>query len=317
MPVNKQSLFDLSGKRVFVAGHKGMVGSAAVRRLAGEDCEVLTVDKSQVDLRDQVGVDAWMRDVKPDAVLLCAARVGGILANATRPAEFIYDNIAIQTAVIHSAYLNNVAKLVFLGSSCIYPRNAAQPMAEDCLLTGSLEPTNQWYAIAKIAGLKMCEAYREQYGCDYVSAMPTNLYGPEDNFDLTSSHVLPALVAKIHEAKVNNAPEVVIWGTGEPRREFLHVDDCADAIVFLLQHYSDAQQVNCGVGEDISIKDLALLIAKIIGYGGAFTHDLSKADGTPRKLLNVDKLSALGWKAQVSLETGIEQTYRWYLEHKL
>lgn len=307
--------YTLKGKRVFVAGHKGMVGSALVRRLKSEDCETLTVDKSKVDLRDQVSVRDYMKREKPDAVFVAAARVGGILANASRPAEFIYENLAIQNAVIHNAYENDVSKLVFLGSSCIYPRMAPQPMTEGSLLTGPLEETNQWYAIAKIAGLKMCEAYRQQYGCDFVSAMPTNLYGPNDNFDLVSSHVLPALIAKIHTAKTCSDPTVTIWGTGAPRREFLHVDDCADALVFLMKNYSDAEHVNCGVGSDVSIIELAVLISDIIGYGGEFVHDTSKADGTPRKLMSVDKLANLGWTAQISLEVGIESTYRWYVDN--
>ncbi len=313
--VRGANIYSLKGKRVFVAGHKGMVGSGLVRRLEGEDCETITVEKSQVDLRDQIAVDDFMRREKPDAVFVAAARVGGILANASRPAEFIYENLAIQNAVIHGAYRHEVSKLVFLGSSCIYPRMAPQPMVEESLLTGPLEETNQWYAIAKIAGLKMCEAYREQYGCDFISAMPTNLYGAHDNFDLVSSHVLPALIAKIHTAKTQNEPTVTIWGTGAPKREFLHVDDCADALVFLMKNYSGAKHVNCGVGSDINIKDLAALISDIVGYGGEFVYDTTKADGTPRKLLSVDKLADLGWKAQISLEVGIECTYRWYVDN--
>lgn len=313
--MDRDNGYELTGKRVFVAGHKGMVGSGLVRRLRSEDCEILTVEKSDVDLRDQTAVMDYMRREKPDAVFLAAARVGGIWANASRPAEFIYENLAIQNAVIHGAYQYGVSKLVFLGSSCIYPRLAPQPMTEESLLTGPLEQTNQWYAIAKIAGLKMCEAYRQQYECDFVSAMPTNLYGPNDNFDLVSSHVLPALIAKIHTAKMRKDPDVIIWGTGAPRREFMHVDDCADALVFLMKNYSAAEHVNCGVGSDISIKDLALLISDIVGYEGDFVHDTTKADGTPRKLMNVDKLSALGWNAQISLEVGIESTYRWYVDN--
>lgn len=309
------SIYSLDGKRVFVAGHKGMVGSSLLRRLENEKCETLTVDKTDVDLRDLVAVSAYMKREKPDVVFVGAARVGGILANETRPAEFIYENLAIQNSIIHSAYENGVEKLLFLGSSCIYPRLAAQPMSEECLLTGSLEATNQWYAIAKIAGLKMCEAYRQQYGCDFISAMPTNLYGPNDNFDLVSSHVLPALIAKVHAAKVNQRPKVTIWGTGSPRREFLHVDDCADALVHLMTHYSDAEHVNCGVGSDISIKDLATLIAEIADFDGDFVYDTSKADGTPRKLLNVDKLTNLGWKSRIALEVGIESTYRWFVDN--
>ncbi len=307
--------FALRGKRVFVAGHKGMVGSGLVRRLQREDCETLAVDKSDLDLRDDAAVSAFMKREKPDAVFVAAARVGGILANASRPADFIYENLAIQNAVIHGAHQHGVSKLVFLGSSCIYPRLAPQPMPEESLLTGPLEETNQWYAIAKIAGLKMCEAYRQQYGCDFVSAMPTNLYGPNDNFDLESSHVLPALIAKIHAAKENADKSVTIWGTGTPRREFLHVDDCADALVFLMKNYSSSEHINCGVGNDISIKELAVLISEIVRYEGGFTFDSSKADGTPRKLLNVDKLTNMGWNAQISLEDGIESTYRWYVDN--
>lgn len=307
--------FDLTGKRVWVAGHRGMVGSAIVRRLTGEECTLLTVGRETVDLRRQAEVEEWMRDARPDAVFVAAATVGGILANDTRPAEFIHDNLAIQTNIIHAAYRNGVSKLLLLGSSCIYPRLAEQPIDEDSLLAGPLEPTNQWYAVAKIAGVKMCQAYRRQYGCDFISAMPTNLYGPGDNFDLMSSHVLPALLVKTHRARIDGAPSVEIWGSGRPRREFLHVDDMADAAVFLMRAYSDERPVNVGTGTDIAIRDLATLIAEVIGYRGGFAFDATKPDGTPRKLLNVDRLSSAGWRARVGLREGIEKTYRWYLDH--
>ncbi len=306
--------FDLKGKRVWVAGHRGMVGSAIVRRLADEDCDVLQAGRDVVDLRDQSGVLAFLQDTKPDAVFLAAAKVGGILANDTRPAEFLAENLMIQTNVIHAAHQADVQKLLFLGSTCIYPRLAPQPMPEDALLTGPLEPTNEWYAIAKIAGLKMCQAYRKQYGRDYISAMPTNLYGPGDNYDPKGSHVLPAFLNKIHQAKVDGATEVEIWGTGTPRREFLHVDDLADALVFLMQNYSGDVALNVGVGDDISIADLAQLVADTVGWQGSFTFDRSKPDGTPRKLVDVSRLTALGWTARISLRDGIARTYQDYLD---
>ena len=305
--------FDLSGKRVWVAGHRGMVGSAIVRRLETEDCEVLTAGRDIVDLRDQAGVSAFLNDTRPDAVFLAAAKVGGILANDTRPAEFLAENLMIQTNVIDAAHRADVQKLLFLGSTCIYPRLAPQPMPEDALLTGPLESTNEWYAIAKIAGLKMCQAYRKQYGRDYISAMPTNLYGPGDNYDPKGSHVMPAFINKIHQAKVNNTKEVEIWGTGTPRREFLHVDDLADALVFLIQRYTGEVALNVGVGEDISIAELARMVGKTIGWTGEFTFDRSKPDGTPRKLVDVSRLTALGWTAQTSLQEGITRTYQDYL----
>lgn len=307
------TLFDLTGKRVWVAGHKGMVGSAIVRRLAREDCEVLTADRGEVDLRDQSQVRGWMTGSRPDAVFLAAAKVGGILANDTRPAEFLHDNLMIQTNVIHSAYELGVQRLLFLGSTCIYPRLAPQPMSENALLTGPLEPTNEWYAIAKIAGLKMCQAYRQQYGADFISAMPTNLYGPGDNYSPTGSHVLPALIRKMHKAKVDGAPTVPIWGTGTPRREFLHVDDLSDALVFLMQNYSDDVALNVGVGVDISIGDLSRLVADVVGWTGELAFDTSKPDGTPRKLVDVSRLTALGWTASISLREGLEKTYLDYL----
>ena len=302
--------FSLSGKRVWVAGHRGMVGSALVRRLADEDCEVVTVGRSTVDLTRQAEVEAWMAEVKPDAVFLAAAKVGGILANATYVADFIYDNLMIEANIIHGAYRTGVAKLMFLGSSCIYPKLADQPMCEEALLTGPLEPTNQWYAVAKIAGIKLCQAYREQHGCDFISAMPTNLYGPGDNFDLVTSHVAAALMVKIHQAKVSGADSVEIWGSGAPLREFLHVDDLADALVFLMTRYSAADHINVGSGTEISIKDLAHLLARVIGYGGGFHFDASKPDGTPRKLMDSSRLAAMGWSAARPPEAGFADA--WY-----
>jgi GDP-L-fucose synthase len=304
----------LSGKRIFVAGHRGMVGSAIVRRLASVDCEVLTVSRQEVDLRRQADVEAYFGRTRPDLVFLSAATVGGILANDVRPAEFIYDNLAIQNAVIETSRQNGVEKLLFLGSSCIYPKHAPQPMQEDTLLTGPLEPTNQWYAIAKIAGIKLCQAYRRQYGCDFISAMPTNLYGPGDNFDLMGSHVIPALIRKAHDAKQNGAASFEVWGTGTPRREFLHVDDLADACIHLMQSYSGEDHVNVGTGTDVSIRELAELVCKAVGYQGSIEFDASKPDGTPRKLMDVERLSALGWKAATPLETGLRDVYAWFLD---
>lgn len=306
------TIFPLKGRRVFVAGHRGMVGSALVRRLAQEDCDILTVDRALVDLRDQAAVERWFAQKRPDAVFLPAARVGGILENATHPADFIYDNLAIATHVIEAARRAAVAKLMFFGSSCIYPRLAPQPMPESCLLTGALEPTNEWYGVAKIAGLKLCQAYRRQYGCDFVSLMPTNLYGPNDNFDLLSSHVLPALIAKIDAASRDGREIVEIWGSGHPRREFLHVDDLADAAVFLFKTWSDEQWVNIGTGTDVTIAELARLVADIVGFAGRFVFDPSKPDGPPRKLLDISKLTSLGWSCRTDLAEGIRQTYEWY-----
>ena len=305
----------LAGKTVFVAGHRGLVGSALVRRLEGEDCEILTATRAELDLCDQTAVRAWMRDRRPDAVFLAAAKVGGILANATYPADFLYENLMIEANVIEAAFREDVAKLLFLGSSCIYPKFADQPIVEASLLTGSLEPTNEWYAVAKIAGIKLAQAYRQQHGRDFISAMPTNLYGPGDNFDLTSSHVLPALIRKAHEAKRNGAKEMVIWGTGSPRREFLHVDDCADACVHLMKTYSQAEHVNVGSGEDIPIYDLTRLVCDVVGFEGEIVRDPSKPDGTPRKLMSADKLRGLGWAPKVPLRDGIAETYAWFQEH--
>ena len=305
-------LFPLSGKRVFVAGHRGMVGSALIRRLAQEECQIQTVGRNAVDLRDQGAVDRWFAEHRPEAVLLAAARVGGIHENDTHPGDFLYDNLTIATNVIAASRRVGVAKLLFLGSSCIYPRLAPQPMPESCLLTGPLEPTNEWYAIAKIAGLKLCQAYRRQHGCDFVSVMPTNLYGPNDNFDLLSSHVLPALLAKIETAVRDRRDTVEIWGSGRPRREFLHVDDLADAVVFLMKTWSDEEPINIGTGTDVTIAELAGVIADVVGFTGHFVFDRSKPDGTPRKLLDVSKLTTLGWRPRIDLETGIRQTHEWY-----
>ena len=309
--------YSLEGKRVWVAGHRGMVGSALVRRLASERCEILAVGRDRVDLRRQADVEGWMEAAKPQAVFVPAATVGGILANDTRPAEFLYDNLMIEANIINAAWRVGVEKLLFLGSSCIYPKMAPQPMVEDALLTGPLEPTNQWYAVAKIAGIKLCQAYRRQHGCDFISAMPTNLYGPGDNFDLQSSHVMPALIAKMHAAKTEGASTVTIWGTGTPRREFLHVDDCADALVFLMKSYSEDDHINVGVGEDVSIRELAELIKKVVGFYGEIVTDPTKPDGTPRKLMDVGRLSLRGWKARTGLEEGVAGVYRWYCDHEL
>jgi GDP-L-fucose synthase len=290
-----------------------MVGSAIVRRLAREACRILTAGRAELDLTDQAATYAWMKDQRPDVVFLAAAKVGGILANDSFPADFLRDNLEIEMNVIEGARRAGVAKLVFLGSSCIYPKFAPQPMTEDALLTGALEPTNAWYAIAKIAGIKLCQAYRLQFGCDFISAMPTNLYGPNDNFDLQSSHVLPALMRKAHEAKVGRQDRLVMWGTGSPRREFLHCDDCADALVHLAKTYSDIGHINVGVGADISIAELTRLVAEIVGFKGEIVGDSSKPDGTPRKLLNVDRLRALGWTPRIPLREGIASAYQWYL----
>ncbi len=306
-------MFSLAGKKIWVAGHGGMVGSALMRRLASESCELLTASRSQLDLRRQDQVESWMREHKPDAIFLAAATVGGIHANNTRPGEFIYDNLIIEANVIHSAYLNGVSKLLFLGSSCIYPKFAPQPITEDALLSSRLEPTNQWYATAKIAGIKLCAAYRRQYACDFISAMPTNLYGINDNFTDQMSHVIPALMRRIHEAKLENQGEVVVWGSGTPYREFLFSEDLADGLVHLMQHYSDESHVNLGYGEDLTIARLVELITQVVGYTGRITYDSTKPDGTPRKVLDVSIMAGLGWKPKVSLKQGLEETYRWFL----
>jgi GDP-L-fucose synthase len=299
----------IAGKRVYVAGHRGMVGGAIVRRLAREDCTILVADRGEVDLRDPAAISAWMAREKPDLVFLAAARVGGILANDSYPAEFLYDNLMIAANVIHAAHEIGVEKLLFLGSSCIYPKFARQPMSEDQLLTGPLEPTNEWYAIAKIAGIKLTQAYRRQYGSDFIAAMPTNLYGPGDNYDLKSSHVLPALIRKAWMLKSGEAKTLPVWGSGEARREFLHVDDCADACLFLMRNYTGEEHVNVGTGEDIRIIDLARLVCRIVGTEPRIELDPAKPDGTPRKLMDIGKLRALGWSPSIALEEGISRTW--------
>jgi len=308
-----EPIYSITGKRIFVAGHRGMVGSALVRRLAGEQCEILTAPRIELDLRRQADTEAWMLVKRPDIVFLAAARVGGIFANDSYPAEFLYDNLMIEANLIRAAHETGVEKLLFLGSSCIYPRLAPQPLTEDSLLTGPLEPTNQWYAVAKIAGVKLCQAYRREYGNDFISAMPTNLYGPGDNYSERTSHVLPALIRKAHEAKVTGAPHIVVWGSGRPRREFLHVDDLADALVFILTHYSAELHLNVGVGSDLTISELAELVCDIVEFKGSLRFDETRPDGTPRKLLDISKLSALGWRPRTDLRTGIAATYRDFL----
>ena len=307
-------MFSFAGKKVYVAGHRGMVGSAIVRRLATEGCAILMAGRAELDLTRQDQVERWFDAHRPDAVFLAAAKVGGILANDRYPADFLYDNLILEANVIHAAHRAGVEKLLFLGSSCIYPKLAEQPIVEEALLTGPLEPTNEWYAIAKIAGIKLCQAYRRQHGRDFISAMPTNLYGPGDNFDLSSSHVMPALIRKAHEAKLSGAPEIVVWGTGTPRREFLHVDDCADACVHLMKSYSGDNHINVGSGEDITILELTRLVCKVVGYEGGIVHDLTKPDGTPRKLMAADRLRALGWAPSIGLEEGIASAYWAFLE---
>mgnify|MGYP000685669545 CR=1 FL=1 len=304
--------FDLSGKRIWVAGHKGMVGSAIMRRLAGEQCEVLTVDRATLDLTDQRAVLDWIQRAQPDAVFMAAAQVGGILANATYPVDFLRDNLLIETAVMGAAQSAGVGKLLFLGSSCIYPKHASQPIREDALMTGPLEPTNQWYAVAKIAGIMLAQAYRQQHGCNFISAMPTNLYGPGDNFDPQGSHVVPALIRKAHEAKATGTP-VTLWGTGTPLREFMYVDDCADACVFLMKTYSDAEHINIGTGSEISILDLARMVMQVVGYDGEIVTDATKPDGTPRKLMDNTKLHQLGWRPRTDLREGIAKAYAAFL----
>ena len=308
--------YPLAGKRVWVAGHRGMVGGALVRQLETENCSVLTVGRDALDLRDGRAVQAWMTANRPQAVILAAAKVGGIVANDSWPADFLFDNLAIENAIIHGAFETGVEKLLFLGSSCIYPKFAPQPITEEALLTGPLEPTNEWYAVAKIAGIKLCQAYRRQHGRDFISAMPTNLYGPGDNFDLTSSHVIPALMRKAHEAKKAGAAGMTIWGSGTPRREFLHVDDCAGALIFLLKNYSGESHVNVGSGSDVTIEELAQLVMRVVGFEGELLRDTAKPDGTPRKLMSNEKLAAMGWAPSIPLEEGLRTTYRWFLENK-
>lgn len=308
-----EPIFPLAGRRVWVAGHRGMVGAAIARRLGETECEVLTVDRGDLDLTRQNDVEAWLAEHRPDVVVLAAAKVGGIHANSTRPADFILDNLQIQNNVIRGAHEAGVSKLLFLGSSCIYPRNAPQPMQESALLTGSLEPTNEWYAIAKIAGIKLCQALRRQHGSDFISVMPTNLYGPGDNYHPTESHVPAALIRRFHEAKMAGDPTVTVWGTGSPLREFLFVDDLADACVFVLEHYSEEQFLNVGTQKEISIADFARTVMSVVGYQGDIVFDTSKPDGTPRKLLDVSALSGLGWRASTKLTDGLRTAYRDFL----
>ena len=303
--------------RIYVAGHGGLVGSALMRRLAGGGfTNILTATRAELDLRDQGAVNTWFADNRPEYVFLVAGTVGGILANSTRPAEFIYDNLMIHGTVVEASHQAKVSKLLYLGSSCIYPRDATQPITEEQLLTGPLEPTNEWYAVAKIAGIKLCQAYRQQYGCDFISAMPTNLYGPEDNFDLTSSHVLPALIRKFHDAKQSAGKEVEIWGTGSAMREFLHVDDLADACLFLMENYSDEMHINVGTGVDLSIRDLAEKIRQVVYPAAELRFDTSKPDGTPRKVLDVTRLNNLGWSPSYTLDSGLASTYQWFLDQR-
>ena len=308
--------FDLNGKRVWVAGHRGLVGSALVRRLAGEDCVLLTADRNTVDLQSIPAVEKWMAAKRPQVVFLAAAKVGGILANKLHPADFLYQNLMIELNVIHAAFKYGVEKLLFLGSSCIYPREAPQPIQEEALLTGPLEQTNEAYALAKIAGIKLCQSYREQHGCDFISVMPTNLYGPNDNFHPEHSHMAAALMSRFHQAKIENAPEVKVWGTGTPRRELLFVDDLADACVFLMKTYSGPVALNVGTGDDLTIRSIAEVVQSVVGYEGELAYDPSYPDGTPRKVLDVSRLSALGWKAKTSLLEGLSQTYRWYCDNQ-
>ena len=302
--------------KIYVAGHRGLVGSAIVRRLQADGCDNLLLRTSQqLDLREQAAVREFFRAEQPDYVILAAAKVGGILANDSYPADFIYDNLMMEANVIHASYQNKVKKLLALGSTCIYPKMAPQPLKEEYLLSGPLEPTNEWYAVAKIAGIKLCQAYQRQHGCRFIAAMPTNLYGPSDNFDLNTSHVLPALIRKFHEAKLNGSPSVTVWGSGKPLREFLHVDDLADACLFLLENYDEPDIINIGVGEDLSIAELAGLVRGIVGFEGKIEYDASKPDGTPRKLVDTARINALGWKPRIGLREGIEATYRWFLDN--
>ena len=307
----------MSGQRIWVAGHKGMVGSAITRNLSKRGDEVIKADRNVVDLRNQIAVEVWLKQNRPDAIVFAAAKVGGIFANDTFPADFIYDNLAIETNIIHSAHAAGIDRLVFLGSSCIYPKFAPQPIKEEALLTGPLEPTNEWYAVAKIAGIKLCQAYRKQHGRHYISVMPCNLYGPNDNFDLKTSHVLPALIRKFHDAKQEKRNEVVVWGTGAPLREFLHVDDLARGVVFCLDNYDEYEHINCGAGYEISIRDLAGMVASAVGFSGKIIFDTSKPDGTPRKLMDSSRIAALGWRPEILLDDGIAGAYRWFVENKL
>jgi GDP-L-fucose synthase len=313
--MDRQQLFLLSGKSVWVAGHNGMVGSAVVERLAYEGCEIITVPRAQLDLRNQTAVDYWMLERRPNVVILAAAKVGGIMANNAYPVDFLYDNLMVESNIINAAWKHGADKLLFLGSSCIYPKFAPQPIPEQALLSGPLEPTNQWYAIAKIAGIMLCQAYRRQYQCDFISAMPTNLYGPNDNFDLVSGHVLPALLVKAHNAKQRDLPSFEIWGTGSPRREFLYVSDLADALVHLLKSYSGEQHVNIGFGSDITIAELARAIKDCVGFEGEIVFDRTKPDGTPRKLIDSSFMRSMGWSPRIDLAEGLHSTYEWYLRN--
>ncbi|MBC6443972.1 MAG: GDP-L-fucose synthase [Alphaproteobacteria bacterium GM202ARS2] len=308
--------YSLAGKRLWVAGHTGMVGASLVRRLQREDVEILTATRQQLDLTCQRDVEQWIGDNKPDGIFLAAAKVGGIHANDTLPAQFLYDNLAIQSNVIHSAYRHGVARLLFLGSSCIYPRACPQPMREEHLLTGPLEATNQWYAIAKIAGLKLCQAYSKQYGCSYIATMPTNLYGPGDNYHPLHSHVPAALLRRFHEAKQAQAARVVVWGSGKPLREFLHVDDLAEACIFLMKQTAHAEPVNIGTGKEISIRAFAETVARIVGYSGSIEFDNTKPDGSPRKLLDVSRMRALGWTSTIDLQDGLQNAYQWFIDNQ-
>ena len=305
----------LSGRRVWVPGHRGMVGSAIVRRLQREGCELLTAERDAVDLRRQAETEDWMAQNRPEFIFLAAGRVGGILANDSYPAEFLYDNLMIAAHIIETAHRLKTRKLLYLGSSCIYPRAAEQPIDEDALLTGPLEPTNEWYSVAKIAGIKLCQSYRREYGDDFIAAMPTNLFGPFDNFELSSSHVMPALLRKTHEAKLRGDQQVVIWGTGGARREFLHVDDCADALVHLMQRYSDSRHINVGSGRDGTILEIVRTVCEVVGFQGEIVHDRGKPDGMPRKLMSSARLRATGWTPSISLREGLEATYAWYLDN--
>jgi GDP-L-fucose synthase len=307
--------FNLEGKRIWVAGHRGMVGSALKRRLGRENCEILTVDRGAVDLRRQAETENWIAEAKPSAIFVAAATVGGILANDRHPVDFLYDNLMIEANILEAAHRTGVEKLVLLGSSCVYPKLALQPMSEDALLTGPLEPTNQWYAVAKIAGIKLARAYRRQHGRDFIAAMPANLYGPQDNFDLNSGHALAALMRKAHEAKERGEAKLVVWGTGAAKREFLHVDDCAEALVFLLQAYSGEPHINIGSGEEVTIGELAGLICEIVGLDADIVHDTTKPEGPPRKVVDSERLRSLGWRPRIALRDGIAETYRWYREN--
>lgn len=309
-------VFPLAGKTVWVAGHRGMVGSAIVRRLAAEDCRVVTADRAELDLTRQDQVERWVARTRPDAVFLAAARVGGIHANDTYPVDFLHDNLAIELNVLRAAWQSGVGKLLLLGSSCIYPRLAPQPMAEDALLTGPLEPTNEWYAVAKIAGIKLCQAYRRQHGCDFIAAMPTNLYGPGDNYHPENAHVPAALIRRFHEAKLERREQVAIWGSGRPLREFMHVDDLADGCVFLMKAYSGEGHVNLGTGREVTIAEFARTVAAVVGFDGELTFDTTRPDGAPRKLLDVSRMTALGWTARMPLRQGLEDAYRWFLAHQ-